>query len=330
MLNIELPNKTVGLLNIDYMPKHWPSLGTFLHFGCHIKKPWEGGAAWTDYTDQLQRFNNIKEILKPHDEEWVECSCVAALVPSVSGKEFAVIINGLHVCDTELSLKSQKLLSGIKTPISTCNAKIDGGGYLRDGRHRSYNIMLDLPVNDKDVFALQRNQEKGELYGRFKYKVIRDLYKNKFFDIFGFKCFKCGVNQGLDIDHHLPIVLGGHLVPGNLVALCKACNNKKHDHHPRDFYTQNELIALEPLLEKQKGIFNFNFDWDYWHRDRQCYLISLGVEPNLVHELLNNPNHPYYIGPAAPQTSDEVISIDIWDLLDTIVQDNPVKNDESK
>ncbi|MBI5048779.1 MAG: HNH endonuclease [Deltaproteobacteria bacterium] len=330
MLNIELHSNTVELLKIDYVPDHWPTPGTYQYLGSHIQKPWEGGTAYSGYTEQLQRFNNIKEILKPHKDDWVDCHCIAALVPYDEEERFDVIINGLHMCDVVLNLKSLRKLNGIKTPITTCNAKIDGGGYLSDGRHRSYNIMLDLPRSKKDILSLQRSKEKSQFNNKFALKVIQDFYKNKFFELFNHQCFKCGSIKRLDIDHHIPIVLGGHLVPGNLVALCKTCNNKKHDCHPNDFYTQSELKTLEPLLEKQKDILKFNFDQDYWHCDRKGYLISLGVEPSLVHEILNNPNHPYYIEPAALQNPDMVITIDVSDLLDAIAQDNPVNNKERK
>jgi len=82
------------------------------------------------------------------------------------------------------------------------------------------------------------------------------------------------------------MILGGHLVPGNLVALCRNCNNKKLDHPPAEFYTADELDKLKPILENQSDIFSFSFDWSYWNRDRKGYLISLGVESQAVDELL--------------------------------------------
>jgi hypothetical protein len=111
------------------------------------------------------------------------------------------------------------------------------------------------------------------------------------------------------------MILGGHLVPGNLVALCRKCNNKKHDHPPEEFYTPEELEKLKPILEKQRDIFVFTFDWNFWKKDRQGYLLSLGVEPNLVHELLFNKEHPDYIG-LESENIGITISVNIADIYD--------------
>jgi len=342
MLNIELPKNTVELLAIDYTPDHWPAPGTYKILGIHIEKPWEGGAKYAGYAELLQRFNNVKKLLKPHEEEWVDCRCIAALVPSSDKEVFSLVINGLQICTTELKLRNLRKLNAIQTPITTCNAKIDGGGYLRDGRQRSYNIMLDLPEAKKDIFSVQRSSEKSQLNMKYGLQVIQDHYKRKFFALFENRCFKCGVKERqpykqkgppvLCIDHHIPIILGGHLVPGNLVALCRRCNNIKHDRPPEDFYTPEELAKLKPLLEKQSDILSFTFDRNYWNRDRKGYLISLGIEPQTVDEVLNNPNHPDYIGPIA--SSNEIsrieITIDVSDLIETIIKDDVRNNDDRR
>lgn len=92
------------------------------------------------------------------------------------------------------------------------------------------------------------------------------------------------------------MALGGHLIPGNLVALCRRCNEAKLDQAPEQFYTPAELEWLRPLLAQQQSIFEFRFDWDSWNTDRRKYLLSVGVDPDLVHELLFNPDHPDFIG----------------------------------
>ena len=118
-------------------------------------------------------------------------------------------------------------------------------------------------------------------------------------------------------DHHIPMILGGHLVPGNLVALCRSCNNKKHDHSPEEFYSPEELDKLKPILEKQSDIFVFTFDWNFWNKDRKGYLLSLGVEPNLVDELLYNNEHPDYTGLESDSIGNN-ISVNIADMYDNL------------
>jgi 5-methylcytosine-specific restriction endonuclease McrA len=181
--------------------------------------------------------------------------------------------------------------------------------------------------NSKEIYRGQRGKEKRELFKRFRLRAIEDIYKNKFFALFSHRCFKCGVKEKpyseigqppvLCIDHHIPMTLGGHLIPGNLVALCRSCNNKKLDRPPEEFYTPEELDKLKPILEKQCNVFVFTFDSNYWNLDKKGYLISLGVEPNLVHELLYNHEHPDYIG----MPSDGIgitISVNIADIYDNI------------
>ena len=119
------------------------------------------------------------------------------------------------------------------------------------------------------------------------------------------------------------MILGGHLIPGNLVALCRSCNNKKRDLSPEEFYTPEELDKLKPILEKQGDIFVFTFDFNYWRQDPEGYLISLGIEPNLVHELFHNQEHPDYIGMPSDDTGVKVtISINIADIYDNTKNNN--------
>lgn len=170
----------------------------------------------------------------------------------------------------------------------------------------------------QEKYKDQRTKEKFELFKRFRLPIIEDFYKDKFFALFNHRCFKCGVKEKphpevgkppiLCIDHHIPMILGGHLVPGNLVSLCRKCNNIKKDKSPEEFYTPEELNKLNSILEKQSNIFAFSFDWDYWNRDRGGYLLSLGLDPKRVHEILYNEKDHDYVGLAS---NDYVVSINI-------------------
>ena len=157
-----------------------------------------------------------------------------------------------------------------------------------------------------ELYPGQRGKEKRELFKRFRLRAIEDVFKGRFFALFDNCCFKCGAKERphkmirhppiLCIDHHVPMALGGHLAPGNLVALCRRCNEAKLDMAPEQFYSPTELERLRPLLDQQLTMFEFEFDWDAWNADRGKYLLNLGVEPGLVHELLHDPTHPDFIG----------------------------------
>jgi 5-methylcytosine-specific restriction endonuclease McrA len=51
------------------------------------------------------------------------------------------------------------------------------------------------------------------------------------------KCFYCGksLNGVYDIDHVMPLALGGSNGPENIVLACPHCNGSKHAKHPMDF-----------------------------------------------------------------------------------------------
>ncbi len=92
------------------------------------------------------------------------------------------------------------------------------------------------------------------------------------------------------------MALGGHLTPGNLVSLCRKCNELKLDRHPADFYTQEELTRLQPLLDSQESLFAFSFNWDQWILDREAYLLGIGVAKEVVHAALHDELFAGYVG----------------------------------
>jgi hypothetical protein len=308
-----LPNETVSRLNLTYEPFHWPSSDTFPEYGgFSIQQPWK---RW------LQR------LLVPHDDQWIEADCVAALVPDARGRNFSLLVNGVSLTDSlDESTRLHKLMRQRKMAflVTTCNARISGGGTLLDGRKRGYGVAFDVAaLRELDAFKRQRNKEKRAFFQRFRVRAIADVYRNKIFASFGNRCFKCGAQAKpqqevgkppvLCLDHHIPMALGGHLVPGNIVALCRKCNNAKLDKAPEEFYTQVELRKLAPLLQLQEEIFHFEFDSDQWYGNRENYLLSLGVEPKRVHEILYNELDPDFVGLPTENTS-ITISIDISDV----------------
>jgi hypothetical protein len=160
----------------------------------------------------------------------------------------------------------------------------------------------------------RRGKDKWLLFGPLVLGVIEEYFKRKFFALFGNACFKCGSPGPLVIDHHVPVVCGGRLVPGNLVALCKRCNDRKQDKPPERFYSGEELERLQGFLSRQNGMFDFKFDHRAWKENREAYLLSLGIDEGTVRAVLNDPGHRHYIPPPDENVEREpveiVISID--------------------
>lgn len=152
-----------------------------------------------------------------------------------------------------------------------------------------------VPLTPEEA-KLRRNKEKYELYKPFVYRLLAEQAKAKLFDLFENRCFKCGTTYQLVIDHHIPQAVGGKLVSGNLVALCRACNGKKHALLPESFYSLEALETLMTLFAKQAEIFNFQFNWDKWRGDRKAYLLELGIPAETVTAVLTDKNHPRYVG----------------------------------
>lgn len=175
-----------------------------------------------------------------------------------------------------------------------------------------------------EVYKGQRQKEKRLLYRCFPFRALERLCKARFFALFDNKCFKCGAPElpacpscspVLCMDHHIPMVLGGRLEPGNIVALCRRCNAQKLDQPPEQFYTLEELAQLPLIFARQAAVFDFAFDDGAWRQNPAGYLVSLGLDEGLVEQLLHDELHQDYIGMPDPRQFGFAISIDISGVL---------------
>ncbi|MFO1163501.1 MAG: HNH endonuclease signature motif containing protein [Reyranellaceae bacterium] len=166
------------------------------------------------------------------------------------------------------------------------------------------------PLSESDIRAV-RSRDKSQWHRPYLFDVIENHYRTRLFKLFGYRCFNCrklgklveqaGMEyvpfwRGLDRDHHVPLSLGGRLVPGNIVILCPSCNGRKHERDPRAFYSPDQLVALRPLLAKEAEVLAFKFDPARWRDDRRAYLVSLGIGEQLAEQVLCNENHRYFVG----------------------------------
>lgn len=174
-----------------------------------------------------------------------------------------------------------------------------------------------------------RQRDKREWDKKYCLRVIENHFRNKLFSLFEYSCVKCftpgmlrtdfaGMERvpfwrGLERDHHLPIRLGGRLIPGNIGVLCTSCNSRKNEKSPRAFYTTGELDRVQRCLDKEEAALHFKFDWEAWRQDRSQYLASLGIDRELIGEVLTNEDHRYYAPP--PSQFHLSIAVDADEML---------------
>lgn len=151
-----------------------------------------------------------------------------------------------------------------------------------------------------------KKQERKLFLRTYRVPVIEQLFKRRFFALFGNACFHCGLAvsptlferypSDLCMDHHVPWIAGGRLVAGNIVSLCRLCNSAKGEKLPEAFYGRDQLNRLQPLLDAQSDVLAFAFDWGAWRADRAGYLLSLGVHPDVVEASMRDELFWGYVG----------------------------------
>ena len=66
--------------------------------------------------------------------------------------------------------------------------------------------------------------------------AVKNFYNNK--------CALCNSIKGLQIDHIIPLSLGGDHAMYNMQVLCKSCNFNKLNKNSNDYRNYPKLIAI--------------------------------------------------------------------------------------
>lgn len=149
-----------------------------------------------------------------------------------------------------------------------------------------------------ELYKGQRRKDSNAFLNRYGQEVIWNHFRNKLIETFNGRCFACGSPYGLQLDHHVPLIKGGRREPGSIVMLCHQCNIIKSDYDPAEFYSQEELDALSPILAMQGQILQFEYDRERWSLDPAGYMRDIGISSLLVGEIMSNPSHPWAISPS--------------------------------
>lgn len=98
--------------------------------------------------------------------------------------------------------------------------------------------------------AVQFHRRRCEKKGYPSDVTVADWLK--LLEVFDRSCPFCGGKPGvLDLDHLVPIHLGGYNVVGNIVPICRPCNAQKSRKSPEAF-AREVGIDLGPIIEKMK------------------------------------------------------------------------------
>lgn len=202
-------------------------------------------------------------------------------------------------------------------------------------------LRVRLALTPEQVLVA-RGEQRRALRKRYVIEAVWQHFRARLIQAFGGRCFHCGAAPPLDLDHCVPLLLGGRLVPGNITPLCRRCNNLKGAREPEEFYRPEELARLMSLLSEQPSLMAFHWHWSRWSSDREArraYLLEIGLDAATVQAMFEDPAHPWYVEPiddtpyeapppvmmapmpALPATADS--SVERWVVWDYAQLDKP-------
>jgi len=146
----------------------------------------------------------------------------------------------------------------------------------KDGtqRYRTQCKQCELPIHLKAVKKLKQTEhykQWNKIYSQqphrkydFKLRVIKRRELSRaigetrlgvndilfIYNQFNNKCFRCGSDIKLNIDHHYPLSKGNPLTRNNAVLLCRKCNNLKYNKDPEEFYSFLQILELTIIYNK--------------------------------------------------------------------------------
>lgn len=116
--------------------------------------------------------------------------------------------------------------------------EVSGEKVRASGRERYRRKREDL-IPKHVVYTRNRRARVRSSEGRHTAKDIESLFLRQ-----GAKCATCktSIRNGYDVDHIMPIALGGSNWPDNLQLLCQSCNRRKNAKHPEEWAKLNGLL----------------------------------------------------------------------------------------
>lgn len=115
-----------------------------------------------------------------------------------------------------------------------------------DGRKRSRRAWKSRNAESEATMSRYRSRRRRGCENGFE-DVFPPWLEPIVFGEFANRCARCGASADLCLDHHRPLRDGNGLVD-NAVVLCLACNSRKENRLPEDFYEASTLREIEHRL----------------------------------------------------------------------------------
>ena len=190
--------------------------------------------------------------MKKYRETYIKPCTVRISVPEGMKK--------CNICGLQKSIndfgENHKSIDGKEYHCILCNRKLSFDWAKEHPKHiQEYR---DKHKKEKSEYNKMYTKEHRELkYEHNRKRRARKLdveenYTAEQIEItlaaFKYRCFNCGSDYKLCIDHHHPLIKEFALSLDNAVVLCRSCNSKKGFKNPEDFYGEEKCNILDKKL----------------------------------------------------------------------------------
>lgn len=90
-------------------------------------------------------------------------------------------------------------------------------------------------AKNKGAAALWRERRSSRTRRRYPEVEVRYISNKDIRKLKASSCFTCEGSKNLQVDHLIPLALGGRHSIGNLQVLCQSCNRAKYNKLPIEF-----------------------------------------------------------------------------------------------
>ena len=119
--------------------------------------------------------------------------------------------------------KDARLKSGLASRCKECSAAL-AKVWFANNAEKAKASNKAWQINNREKYRNNEQKRRARKQASGEYLVLEKEMKR----LYRQKCFYCGANDQITVDHIIPISRGGRHSIGNLLPACKPCNQSKH------------------------------------------------------------------------------------------------------